>query len=143
MALICGDHVTAVAAPALLARHGVQAPLAPSAAMTLPLLGYTRRSWIPWLDAATLEPLEPAVVAAFDNAANMVAAAEAGVLPADPRRSACAPRPRRDRALPMPRALAQDSRARRSIARVRDRRLGSGGLPHLPMPLRRCRRRAA
>ncbi|WP_343547068.1 LysR family transcriptional regulator [Ralstonia sp.] len=79
MALICGDHVTAVAAPALLERHGVQAPLAPSAAMTLPLLGYTRRSWIPWLDAAALEPLEPAVVAAFDNAANMVAAAEAGV----------------------------------------------------------------
>ena len=88
MAMICGDHVTAVAAPALLERHGVQAllerhgvqaPLAPSAAMALPLLGYTRRSWIPWLDAAGLEPLEPAVVAAFDNAANMVAAAEAGI----------------------------------------------------------------
>lgn len=43
MAPICGDHVTAVAAPALLERHGVQAPLAPSAVMTLPLLGYTRR----------------------------------------------------------------------------------------------------
>ena len=79
MVQICADRVTAVAAPALLSRYQLTAPISPEQALELPLLGYTRRSWIPWLDAAGLPPVEPAAVVVFDNAANLIAAAEAGV----------------------------------------------------------------
>jgi LysR family glycine cleavage system transcriptional activator len=79
MAQICGDQVMAVASPRLLERHGLQLPLSPSQILELPLLGYTRRSWIPWLDAAGMPPNEPAARVVFDNAANLIAAAEAGV----------------------------------------------------------------
>lgn len=79
MTQICGDRVLAVASPALLQRHGLQLPMSPSQVLELPLLGYTRRSWIPWLDAAGLEPREPRAQVVFDNAANLIAAAEAGV----------------------------------------------------------------
>jgi LysR family glycine cleavage system transcriptional activator len=75
--LICSDRVIAVAAPALLAGRAL--PMTPAQVGDLPLLGYTRRSWIPWLDAAGLDPVEPPAVATLDNAANLVAAAEAGV----------------------------------------------------------------
>eukprot|EP01030_Chromulinospumella_sphaerica_P009540 gene9540-9350_t len=79
MTQICGDRVMAVASPRLLERHGLQLPLSPSQILELPLLGYTRRSWIPWLDAAGMPPVEPAARVVFDNAANLIAAAEAGV----------------------------------------------------------------
>ena len=79
MTQICGDRVMAVAAPALLERHGVQLPLSAQQILELPLLGYTRRSWIPWLDAAGLPAVEPSARVVFDNAANLIAAAEAGV----------------------------------------------------------------
>ena len=76
---ICGDRVTAVASPALLERYRIEAPIAPAQVLDLPLLGYTRRSWIPWLDAAGLTPIEPAAVVVFDNAANLISAVEAGI----------------------------------------------------------------
>ena len=79
MTQICGDRVMAVASPRLLERHGLQLPLSPAQILELPLLGYTRRSWIPWLDAAGMPPVEPAARVVFDNAANLIAAAEAGV----------------------------------------------------------------
>ena len=79
MTQICGDRVLAVASPELLKRHGLQPPISPEQVLQLPLLGYTRRSWIPWLDAAGLEPREPGAQVIFDNAANLIAAAEAGV----------------------------------------------------------------
>jgi len=79
MTQICGDRVMAVASPALLQRHGLQVPITPAQVLELPLLGYTRRSWIPWLDAAGMTPTEPAARVIFDNAANLIAAAEAGV----------------------------------------------------------------
>jgi LysR family glycine cleavage system transcriptional activator len=79
MTQICGDRVLAVASPGLLQRHGLQLPISPAHVLQLPLLGYTRRSWIPWLDAAGLEPREPRAHVVFDNAANLIAAAEAGV----------------------------------------------------------------
>ena len=79
MTQICGDRVMAVASPELLERQGVQRPLSPEQILELPLLGYTRRSWIPWLDAAGMPPVEPPARVVFDNAANLIAAAEAGV----------------------------------------------------------------
>jgi LysR family glycine cleavage system transcriptional activator len=79
MTQICGDRVMAVASPALLERHGAQLPLSPRQILELPLLGYTRRSWIPWLDAAGMPPNEPPARVVFDNAANLIAAAEAGI----------------------------------------------------------------
>ncbi|MCU1763216.1 LysR substrate-binding domain-containing protein [Pseudomonas sp. 14P_8.1_Bac3] len=79
MTQICEDSVRAVASPALLQRHGLQVPITPAQVLELPLLGYTRRSWIPWLDAAEMAPSEPAARVIFDNAANLIAAAEAGV----------------------------------------------------------------
>ncbi|KZE34348.1 LysR family transcriptional regulator [Crenobacter luteus] len=79
MALVSGDRLTVVASPALLAARGMTRPLAPARVLELPLLAYTRRSWSPWLEAAGLEPAEPRAVASFDNAANLVAAAEAGL----------------------------------------------------------------
>ncbi|MNY48746.1 HTH-type transcriptional activator AmpR [compost metagenome] len=57
----------------------MQLPLSPQQILELPLLGYTRRSWIPWLDAAGMPPNEPPPRVVFDNAANLIAAAEAGV----------------------------------------------------------------
>lgn len=77
--LICSDRVIAIAAPALLERYHLTAPITPSQVLDLPQLGYTRRTWLPWLDAAGLAPVEPDAVATFDNVANLVAAAEAGV----------------------------------------------------------------
>jgi LysR family glycine cleavage system transcriptional activator len=79
MTQICGDRVMAVASPTLLERLGVQLPLSPQQILELPLLGYTRRSWIPWLEAAGMPPNEPPARVVFDNAANLIAAAEAGV----------------------------------------------------------------
>jgi LysR family glycine cleavage system transcriptional activator len=79
MTQICGDRVMAVAAPALLERHGLELPLSAQQILELPLLGYTRRSWIAWLDAAGLPAVEPSARVVFDNAANLIAAAEAGV----------------------------------------------------------------
>jgi len=79
MTQICGDRVLAVASPELLERQGLQLPLSPAQILELPLLGYTRRSWIPWLDAAGMPPVEPPARVVFDNAANLIAAAEAGV----------------------------------------------------------------
>ncbi|MCJ1888366.1 LysR family transcriptional regulator [Pseudomonas sp. LA21] len=79
MTQICGDRVMAVASPALLERHGLQVPITPEQILELPLLGYTRRSWIPWLDAVGMAPIEPGARMVFDNAANLIAAAEAGV----------------------------------------------------------------
>ena len=79
MTQICGDRVMAVASPGLLERYALQLPMTPAQVLQLPLLGYTRRSWIPWLDAAGLTPTEPAARVIFDNAANLIAAAEAGV----------------------------------------------------------------
>ncbi|WEJ70038.1 LysR substrate-binding domain-containing protein [Pseudomonas sp. PSE14] len=79
MTQICGDRVMAVASPALIERHGLQLPITPAQVLELPLLGYTRRSWIPWLDAAGMAPVEPGARVVFDNAANLIAAAEAGV----------------------------------------------------------------
>jgi LysR family transcriptional regulator, glycine cleavage system transcriptional activator len=78
-ALICGDRLTVVGSPALLNARGLSAPLAPEQVLTLPVLGYTKRSWIPWLDAAGLPAVEPDALAVFDNAAGLIAAASAGV----------------------------------------------------------------
>ncbi|WP_144139459.1 LysR substrate-binding domain-containing protein [Paraburkholderia sp. BCC1884] len=78
-ALICGDRLTAVGSPGLLAATGLGAPLTPEQLLTLPLLGYTKRSWIPWLAAAGMAALEPEAIAVFDNAAGLIAAASAGV----------------------------------------------------------------
>ena len=55
-ALVCPDRLTAMAAPALLERYGLTAPLTPEQVLELPLLGYTKRSWIPWLEAASSNP---------------------------------------------------------------------------------------
>lgn len=77
--LLCGDLLTAVASPALLRRYGLSTPLDPGALLRLPLLGYTKRSWIPWLSAASLNAVEPRAVAVFDNAAGLIAAAASGV----------------------------------------------------------------
>jgi LysR family glycine cleavage system transcriptional activator len=79
MTQICGDSVRAVASPELLKRYGLQVPITPEQVLDLPLLGYTRRSWIPWLDAAGIAPTEPRARAVFDNAANLIAAVEAGI----------------------------------------------------------------
>lgn len=76
---ICEDQVTVLVAPSLLERYGLKAPLTPEQVLALPLLGYTRRSWIPWLDAAGLAPIEPNAVMTFDNVANLIAAIKAGV----------------------------------------------------------------
>lgn len=78
-ALICGDRLTAVGSPALLEARGLSLPLTPEQVLDLPLLGYTKRSWIPWLTAANLPAVEPDAVAVFDNAAGLIAAASAGV----------------------------------------------------------------
>lgn len=78
-ALICGDRLTAVGSPALLEARGLSLPLTPEQVLDLPLLGYTKRSWIPWLTAAGLPAIEPHAVAVFDNAAGLIAAASAGV----------------------------------------------------------------
>ncbi|HEF5153700.1 LysR family transcriptional regulator [Burkholderia multivorans] len=78
-ALVCPDRLTAMASPALLERYGLRAPLAPAGVLTLPLLGYTKRSWIPWLEAAGLAPVEPDTIAVFDNAAGLVAALASGL----------------------------------------------------------------
>jgi LysR family transcriptional regulator, glycine cleavage system transcriptional activator len=78
-ALMCGDRLTVVGSPALLSARGLSAPLAPEQVLTLPVLGYTKRSWIPWLDAAGLPAVEPDALAVFDNAAGLIAAASAGV----------------------------------------------------------------
>ncbi|WGS52084.1 LysR substrate-binding domain-containing protein [Paraburkholderia sp. D15] len=78
-ALICTDRLTAVGAPSLLAERGLDAPLTAAQLMALPLLGYTKRSWIPWLTAADLPAVEPDATAVFDNAAGLIAAASAGV----------------------------------------------------------------
>ncbi|AOE83432.1 LysR substrate-binding domain-containing protein [Pseudomonas sp. TCU-HL1] len=79
IAQICGDRVIVVAAPALLERYQLEAPISPAQVLDLPMLGYTRRSWIPWLGAAGLPPIEPGTPVVFDNVANLIAAAEAGV----------------------------------------------------------------
>jgi len=79
MTQICADRVLAVASPALLERHGLQLPISPAQVLQMPLLGYTRRSWIAWLEAAGMAAVEPAARVVFDNAANLIAAAEAGV----------------------------------------------------------------
>ena len=78
-ALICGDRLTAVGSPALLEARGLSLPLTPEQVLDLPLLGYTKRSWIPWLTAAGMPAVEPDAVAVFDNAAGLIAAASAGV----------------------------------------------------------------
>lgn len=78
-ALICGDRLTAVGSPALLAARGLSLPLTPEQVLDLPLLGYTKRSWILWLTAAGMPAIEPDAVAVFDNAAGLIAAASAGV----------------------------------------------------------------
>jgi LysR family glycine cleavage system transcriptional activator len=78
-ALICGDRLTVMGAPALLKARGLTAPLSPEHVLALPLLGYTKRSWIPWLASAGLPEVEPHAVAVFDNAAGLIAAASAGV----------------------------------------------------------------
>ncbi|GGO85592.1 DNA-binding transcriptional activator GcvA [Marinobacterium nitratireducens] len=79
MALLCRDRVTPVAAPSLLASLGLEPPLTPVALLELPLLGYSRRSWIPWLEAAGQEAREPETAMVFDNVANLLDAAEAGL----------------------------------------------------------------
>ena len=61
-ALICGDRLTAVGSPALLEARGLSLPLTPEQVLDLPLLGYTKRSWIPWLTAAGLPAVEPDAV---------------------------------------------------------------------------------
>ena len=78
-ALICGDRLTAVGSPALLEARGLNLPLTAEQVLDLPLLGYTKRSWIPWLTAAGMPAVEPDAVAVFDNAAGLIAAASAGV----------------------------------------------------------------
>jgi LysR family transcriptional regulator, glycine cleavage system transcriptional activator len=77
--LVCHDRLMAMAAPALLERHRLTLPLAPEQVLTLPLLGYTRRSWIPWLEAAGLAGVEPETVAVLDNAAGLVASLGSGL----------------------------------------------------------------
>ncbi|NVK41404.1 MAG: LysR family transcriptional regulator [Oceanospirillaceae bacterium] len=79
MDLLCRDIVTPVAAPSLLASLGLKPPLSPEALLAMPLLGYSRRSWIPWLEAAGQEAREPATAMIFDNVANLLDAAEAGM----------------------------------------------------------------
>ncbi|SMG50167.1 LysR substrate-binding domain-containing protein [Paraburkholderia susongensis] len=78
-ALMCGDRLTAVGSPSLLRSRGLSLPLTPAQLLELPLLGYTKRSWIPWLAAAGMPTVEPDAVAVFDNAAGLIAAASAGV----------------------------------------------------------------
>ncbi|SAL78442.1 LysR family transcriptional regulator [Caballeronia choica] len=78
-ALICGDRLTVVSSPGLLKARGLDARCTPEQVLELPLLGYTKRSWIPWLAAAGLPAVEPDAVAVFDNAAGLIAAASAGV----------------------------------------------------------------
>jgi LysR family transcriptional regulator, glycine cleavage system transcriptional activator len=78
-ALICGDRLTAVGSPALLEARSLSLPLTPEQVLDLPLLGYTKRSWIPWLSAAGLRAVEPDAVAVFDNAAGLISAASAGL----------------------------------------------------------------
>jgi LysR family glycine cleavage system transcriptional activator len=78
-ALICGDRLTVMGSPELLRKHGLSAPLTAAQTLKLPLLGYTKRSWIPWLAAADMPAVEPHAVAVFDNAAGLIAAATAGV----------------------------------------------------------------
>jgi LysR family glycine cleavage system transcriptional activator len=78
-ALVCGDRLTVMGSPELLRKHGLSAPLTARQILTLPLLGYTKRSWIPWLAAAGMPAVEPQAVAVFDNAAGLIAAATAGV----------------------------------------------------------------
>ena len=78
-ALICGDRLTVMGSPELLRKHGLNAPLTAAQILALPLLGYTKRSWIPWLAAASMPAVEPHAVAVFDNAAGLIAAATAGV----------------------------------------------------------------
>ncbi|WP_322063136.1 LysR substrate-binding domain-containing protein [Paraburkholderia sp. J63] len=77
--LVCHDRLAAMAAPALLERHGLTLPLAPEQVLSLPLLGYTKRSWIPWLEEAGLAGVEPDTVAVLDNAAGLVAALGSGL----------------------------------------------------------------
>jgi len=77
--LICSDRLSAVASPELLRRYGLTLPLEPAQLLTLPLLGYTKRSWIPWLVAAGLPAVEPHALAVFDNAAGLISAAAAGI----------------------------------------------------------------
>ena len=77
--LLCSDRLSAMASPELLGRHGLTLPLEPAQLLTLPLLGYTKRSWIPWLVAAGLPAVEPQAVAVFDNAAGLISAAAAGI----------------------------------------------------------------
>lgn len=79
VAPVCDDHVVAVASPDFALRWGLQPPFEPARLLRTPLLGYTRRSWNLWLSAADLEPVEPPTVALFDNVANLLAAAEAGI----------------------------------------------------------------
>ena len=62
-ALICGDRLTAVGSPALLEARGLSLPLTAEQVLDLPLLGYTKRSWIPWLTAAGMPAVEPDAVA--------------------------------------------------------------------------------
>ncbi|QIE27356.1 MULTISPECIES: LysR family transcriptional regulator [unclassified Caballeronia] len=78
--LMCSDRLTVMASPALVKKFGLNLPLAPEAVLELPLLGYTKRSWIPWLEAAGLAALEPSnTLAVFDNAASLIEAMAAGV----------------------------------------------------------------
>ncbi|WP_322029210.1 LysR substrate-binding domain-containing protein [Paraburkholderia sp. J76] len=77
--LVCHDRLAAMAAPALLERHGLALPLTPEQVLTLPLLGYTKRSWIPWLEEAGLAGVEPDTVAVLDNAAGLVASLRSGL----------------------------------------------------------------
>jgi LysR family transcriptional regulator, glycine cleavage system transcriptional activator len=77
--LICGDRLTVMGSPDLLRQHGLSAPLTPEQILALPLLGYTKRSWIPWLEAAGMAAVEPQAIAVFDNAAGLIAAATARV----------------------------------------------------------------
>jgi LysR family glycine cleavage system transcriptional activator len=76
-ALIGTDRLTAVGSRSLLQARGLDTPLTPEQLLELPLLGYTKRSWIPWLAAAGMPAVEPDAV--FDNAAGLIAAASAGV----------------------------------------------------------------
>lgn len=76
---LCDDQVLAVGAPALLRTHRVTPDLTPEKLMELPLLNYTKRSWVLWLEAAGLLPVEPPAQAVFDDAANLMAAAAQGL----------------------------------------------------------------
>jgi LysR family transcriptional regulator, glycine cleavage system transcriptional activator len=77
--LICGDRLSVMGSPDVLRQHDLSAPLTPEQILELPLLGYTKRSWIPWLEAAGMPAVEPQAIAIFDNAAGLIAAATAGV----------------------------------------------------------------